>query len=564
MSKLFIYVFLFSSLPFGLWFSGEPAFRPGRLAVPTAMMAGDTIFDPVPDAIQKSGLEIRLYPLVTIPASSFSTDRTRINLLKQMPGPSGNLMINDLRGKLSRIDTSRQVHLYLDLKARTNLFIDAPGKGTGFGAFAFHPEFESNGVFFTVHTESNNGTPDFVPKMDNGIAMHWVLTKWTATDPSAGSFAGTREEMIRFAYPGIIHGLQDLTFNPLAKSGDPDYGMLYLCVGEGQSSLQGLGAANLLQSDSYLGSIFRIDPMGNNSANGKYGIPADNPFVGKQTVGQEIWAYGFRNPHRLCFDPRNNSKGYALFACDIGEKNVEEINLIEAGKNYGWNVREGIFVYDWHDREHVLALPADDSGFVYPVAMYDHDEGLAVVSGYVFRNNQQPDLQGQLLLGDIVSGRLFHLPADSLVWGRQYPVQELEVFLENASSPTSLLSEVNRSRADVRFGYDLRGNMYVTTKGDGKVYSVGPYQNPVAGLSTAVLAASARDFEFKLREESLEITGARVGSHYQLVALDGRVVAQGMIRDLNGESIHIAGLSKGVYVISMEYKGAKSQAKFVK
>ena len=554
MNKPFLLTILFSSLLFGFLEKPETILN----------VLDEIINDPVPDKIQKSGTEIRLYTLATIPASSSGSMKTRINLLKQMPGPSGDLMINDLRGKMYRIDTTKQVHEYLNMKGTFPQFIDAPGKGTGFGAFAFHPEFQSNGVFFTTHSESPNGTADFTPNADNGIVMDWVLTKWTANDPTAGSFAGSHQEMIRFAYPGSIHGLQDLTFNPLAEPGTPDYGMLYICAGEGRSSLEGLGDANLQLSDSYLGSIFRIDPMGNSSTNGKYGIPADNPFVGTQTQGQEILAYGFRNPHRLCFDSRDNSTGYVLFVGDIGELNVEEINIVEPGKNYGWPVREGAFLYDWTDRNHVSELPANDSGFTYPVAMYDHDEGLAVVSGYVSRNNYQPHLQGQLILGDIVNGRLFHLPADSMIQGRLYPIEELSIFVNQSTVPTNMKIQAGGTRADTRFGYDHNGNMYVSVKGSGKVFSVGPYVNPVNNSTTANSELLSNQVEWVYQQEWLDIRKAQTGSNFQIISLDGRVVTSGEI-GLSGKArVNLSAFSSGIYLFTLTYQGQVMSGKFVR
>lgn len=518
--------------------------------------------DPVPYSIQKSGMELRLFPIATIPPSSFGLPATRINNIRQMPGPSGNLMVNDLRGKLFRIDTLKQVHEYLDLKARRSRFIDRPGKGTGFGSFAFHPDFENNGIFFTTHTESPNGTPDFSPPASNYIPMHWILTKWTATDPSAGEFAGSREEIIRFSYPGSIHGVQDITFNPLAEPGNPDYGMLYICVGEGQSSQEGISATNLQESDRYLGTIFRIDPLGNNSANGKYGIPADNPFVGKQTEGQEIWAYGFRNPHRICFDKRNNAQGWVMFAGDIGEHNVEEVNLVEAGKNYGWNDREGNYLFDWTDKYNLYELPAVDTGYTYPVAMFDHDEGNAIVMGYVFRENQPADLQGQLLFGDIVSGRLFHLPADSLVQGQQHTIKEFNVYMENESAPISLLGAVPGSRVDTKFGYDKRGGIYFSSKADGKVYSFGPFRSPISGLITGLDRVDG--FKVVRMDNYLEIEGVTAGKAYQVVNIEGKMMAKGRFEQSGSQRINLAHLPKGLYVLGIESSNGFSQMKFLK
>ena len=104
----------------------------------------------------------------------------------------------------------------------------------------------------------------------------------------------------------------------------------------------------------------RIDPAENNSKNGKYGIPADNPFVNETDprAVREIYAYGFRNPHRLTWDPTNNNR---LMVTDIGEANIEELNIVEKGGDYGWPNREGNFgITTTKDMKTVYKLSTSD------------------------------------------------------------------------------------------------------------------------------------------------------------------------------------------------------------
>jgi glucose/arabinose dehydrogenase len=427
------------------------------------------IVDPIPEEIVPAGIEVELREVVTIPPSSGAKPFTRINLLREAPDESGRLFVNDLRGKFWIIDSGEPI-MYLDMAEKFSAFVDAPGLGTGFGAFAFDPEFAQNGIFYTSHAERpEEKKADFTPIEFNSITLQWVITEWSANDPSSNSFEGTKREILRFDYPGNIHGMQEIAFNPTAGQGESDYGMLYICLGDGRSSLSSFDK-NIQTIQSFLGTIFRIDPKGNNSENGQYGIPEDNPFT--ETADSlsihEIYAYGFRNPHRISWDVEGDHK---MLEGDIGEKNIEEINLIRPGNNYGWNKREGTFLYDLDlDPNFIFELPADDSiyGYSYPVAQYDHDEGFAVIGGYVYRGDVVPELKGQYIFGDLVRGRLFYAQSDELEDGKQALISEFELVDENGD-PTDLLELVDHFRADLRFGVDNQNELYMLTKVDGKV-----------------------------------------------------------------------------------------------
>jgi len=381
------------------------------------------------------------------------------------------LFVNDLRGFLWIIIDGKPAP-FLSVKGKFDNFIDTPGKGTGFGAFSFHPKFAENGTFYTSHAEkANSDTADFKVPVDDhsGFPMQWVLTEWKMDNPMNDRFEGTSRELIRWDFPNHLHGVQDITFNPTAMEGEPDYGMLYICIGDGGSSILFL-EENIQNTHSHLGTIFRIDPAGTNSRNGKYRIPSDNPyFNGRDSMTlEEIWCYGFRNPHRISWDPEGNHK---MLIADIGEMNIEEINLGKAGANYGWGVREGTFLYEREaGRANVFDLPADDSlnNYSYPVAMYDHDEGSAIVGGYVYRGSAIPELQGMYVCGDIVSGRLFITPIDGLLQGHIAPLGELHLS-DSIGNPITLLQEVPGARADLRFGIDHDGEIYILTKGDGVI-----------------------------------------------------------------------------------------------
>ncbi|MGH3754493.1 MAG: PQQ-dependent sugar dehydrogenase [Pseudonocardiaceae bacterium] len=140
------------------------------------------------------------------------------------------------------------------------------------GFVTFHPGFAKNGEFYTVHTEAGQAlaakTPH-LPAQDRTV-VHGVLIEWTAADPSARTFGGTRREVLRLAFGSLIHGIQEIGFNPTAKPGDDDYGLLYIAVGDGGN---GVGSDDPQKLGIPQGKILRIDPLGTNGAGGHYRYP---------------------------------------------------------------------------------------------------------------------------------------------------------------------------------------------------------------------------------------------------------------------------------------------------
>ena len=183
--------------------------------------------------------------------------------------------------------------------------------------------------------------------------------------------------------------------------------------------------------------ILRIDPLGTTGSNGEYGIPPSNPFVGVDGALGEIWAYGLRNPHRFSWDTGGTNK---MFIGHIGEKNIDSVYPGIAGANYGWNEREGSFLFQKSDPNVVYPLPANDAdfGYTYPVAEYDHDEGFALVGGFVYRGSNIPILQGKYIFGDIVNGRIFYTEEVDMIFGQQpAKIQELTLLDSNCLLYTS-------------------------------------------------------------------------------------------------------------------------------
>ncbi|MFH6602582.1 PQQ-dependent sugar dehydrogenase [Maribacter algicola] len=428
----------------------------------------DGILDPIVDKIPTGDLSLVLEEWLTLPPSSQASPLARINTMRGIKTRTGErLFLADLRGKLYEI-TNGNIKVYLDLNLEEDNFMDNPGFGTGLGSFAFHPDFETNGRFYTTHTEPpKTATADFAVPDSIRTTLQWVLTEWQVDDTAAIKFNGLKREVLRADMVTGVHGFQELTFNTTAEKGTDDYGLLYLGIGDGGTALSGY--PELCDNPRKIwGSVLRIDPTGNNSKNGKYGIPKDNPFVDQPDKLGEIWCRGFRNPHRISW---NHDRPDQMFISNIGQHSVEEVNLGEKGADFGWPDREGTFLFDPNaNTELVYPLPKDDAGYSYPIIQYDHDEGNAVSGGFVYTNTTIPLLKGKYIFGDIPRGTLFYAETGNMIEGAQATVSKLGVTMNGQMSDMEAITQ--NQRVDLRFGLDGSGNLYIFTKSNGKVYKV--------------------------------------------------------------------------------------------
>lgn len=424
--------------------------------------------DPIPEKIPMSDLVLEIEKVTTIPPSSDKGQLTRICKLDNKPG-TNELFIVDLRGRLYQLKNNQPI-LYLDMAKQFPNFIDKPGLATGFGSFAFHPEFQKNGLVYTSHTEGpGSGVADFNYPDSIKVLLQWVLTEWKTDKPDAIPFEGKGRELMRVNMVHSYHGMQEITFNPLAKGGDADYGLLYVGIGDG-SSVE-FGYPFLAHSKERIwGTIIRIDPSGNNSKNGQYGIPPTNPFAGdvNPNTVREIYAYGFRNPHRISW-----TRSGQIIASNIGHHQIESLYLILPGHDYGWPIREGGFLMDLSKgMNNTYPLPPDDAKYniTYPIAQYDHDEGNAVSGGFEYWGSSIPALNGKYLFGDIVKGRLFYLEMRDVRIGTYAPIRECRISINNQVK--TLVELCGAEKVDVRFARDNNGELYILTKPDGKVYRI--------------------------------------------------------------------------------------------
>lgn len=421
--------------------------------------------DPITDSIAMSDLIIELEYITQIPPSSSKQPATRIAKM-DFPAGTERLFVHDLRGRMYEL-VENQPHEYLDVAAAFPDFIHEPGLATGFGSFAFHPEFTSNGLVYTTHTEAAGSAPaDFAYADSIPVHLQWVLMEWQTGNPDGRPFQPMQKrELLRVNMVMQLHGLQEVTFNPLSQPGDEDYGLLYISVGDGGAVEKGYPF--LVQSrEKIWGSIIRIDPAGRNSTNKKYGIPASNPFAADDAAVKELYAYGFRNPHRISWTQTG-----LMLATNIGHSHIESLNIVKPGDNFGWPLREGTFeLRPEEDMSTLYPLPEDDGrfGITYPAAQYDHTDGNAICGGYEYTGAMLPGLLGRYFFGDIPRGRLFFVETASLQRGGQTLIREWRVALGGKIMP---LDEIcGDKRVDLRFGRDHRGELYLFTKPDGKIY----------------------------------------------------------------------------------------------
>ena len=416
-------------------------------------------------------------------------EAARMMLLVNEPG-TDRLFVNDMRGLVYTVSyDGGTVTQYLDLRdPRWALDVEASRRERGFQSFALHPQFGEPGApgygKLYAYTDTSNTAPaaDFVPG-GGGDAQDTILLEWTAEDPAAAVYdGGPPRELLRVEQPFRNHNGGQLGFNPRAATGDPDFGLLYVGSADGGSGGDPLDVSQNLAS--ILGKILRIDPLGSDSANGQYGIPADNPFAGDGNDGTlgEIYASGVRNPQRFAWDVRNGN----LFVADIGQNIVEEISLVTAGANLGWNDWEGSFRF-LSRRAVSLVDRRGEPGLTYPVVEYGQLDPLlqrssAATGVVVYREDAIPQLADRLLFGDGPSGEVFHVSADDLPDGGQDAMHRIlfrddgqtRTFLQLIQDKVVAQGRMPATRADLRFGIGPEGQVFLLNKRDGVIRRLAP------------------------------------------------------------------------------------------
>ncbi len=314
--------------------------------------------------------------------------------------------------------------------------VNASSGEQGLLTLAFHPNFSSNGYFYTVHTNT---------------AGALVLSRFTASPPNSDTVSfSSRMEILAIPHPTYQnHNGGTLAFGP--------DGYLYWSTGDGGGG--GDPDNNAQNLNVLLGKVLRLDVD-----NPPYAIPVTNPFYNSAnpSIKKEIWAYGLRNPWRMSFDRLTGD----LFIADVGQNSREEVNFQPAtsagGENYGWRVMEGSLCYN-------PASGCDQSGKVLPIAEYTHSLGCSITGGYVYRGQNYPSLSGHYFYGDYCSGRIFDL---------RYVQPTGWIATEVMDTPYNITS----------FGEDENGEIYFTDYFGGAIYRLGYVQSSFADVPTSYWA----------------------------------------------------------------------------
>ncbi|HEV2784182.1 MAG TPA: PQQ-dependent sugar dehydrogenase [Actinophytocola sp.] len=428
----------------------------------------DTIFAPIRTNGVKIGLE-KVTDGLTAPVKAVVA-----------PGHPGRLFAIDQDGQLVSVDlASGRQAVVLDVSDRL-IPLGVGGPNTfderGFLGTAFHPDFASNGLLYTYTSERVTAAPTFPSTLPPGTAANHqnVVAEWRVPnpgDPGAAVDPASRRELIRIDWPQFNHNGGDITFGP--------DGLLYIPTGDGGGADDqnvGHNAGNAQNPTVPLGKVLRIDVDARDSANGQYGVPADNIWRGMPGLVGEIFALGFRNPWRLSFDRQSGR----LYVADVGQNDLEEISIVVNGGNYGWNLKEGALFFNpngtqpgFASREPSRPTPP---GLQDPIAQYDtHHEGHAVIGGFVYQGRRVPQLRGRYVFGEFSRlsgtgapgsnyGRILYLSHDrhgmaQVTEARGFPEAAARLGLIDPNRPPAAFPQ---TLSVLGIAEDARGELYVT------------------------------------------------------------------------------------------------------
>ena len=336
----------------------------------------------------------------------------RLTNLAQPEGEGRWLFVSEQAGTIHGFANAPDVaesFVFLDITDR----VSTRGSEEGLLGLAFDPEYAENGRFYLYYSASN-------PR--RSVVSRFQVNKEDPTQADVDSEVIVME----IPQPYSNHNGGQLAFGP--------DGYLYIGLGDGGSA--GDPMSNGQDLGTVLGSVLRIDVSRETDRPG-YGIPNGNPFSGVEGAREEIWAYGLRNPWRFSFDRETGD----LWLGDVGQRLWEEIDLIEKGGNYGWNIMEGAHCFR-------PKTGCDAGGLEAPVLEYSSDEGCSVIGGYVYRGDRLPSLWGAYVYADYCSGS---------IWALRYK--------DGSITDQRLIARFDGNITS--FGEDGEGNLYILTQSSG-------------------------------------------------------------------------------------------------
>lgn len=330
---------------------------------------------------------------------------------------SRTLYVVEQAGTIRALDgTSGEIasEPFLDIRDRV-----VSGGEKGLLSVAFHPDYGDNGYFFVDYTTRRDG-------------LRTVVSRFRR-DAKGGVDPAGEEVLLEIEQPFGNHNGGQLAFGPDG----------YLYIGMGDGGLANDPFEHGQNPGTLLGALLRID-TDRRQGGRAYAIPGDNPFAGEEGARAEIYAYGLRNPWRFSFDPATGR----LFAADVGQDAVEEIDVVTRGGNYGWDLMEGDICN--------IGPPEDcrGRGLTAPIATYDHSQGFSVTGGFVYRGRRIPGLCGVYLYADYGSRR---------IWGLRYA----------ADSGVTAQRELMQVPLNVSsFGRDTDGELYLLGHRSGRIMRI--------------------------------------------------------------------------------------------
>jgi glucose/arabinose dehydrogenase len=341
-----------------------------------------------------------------------------------VPDQDQRAVVLEKTGKAHWLDLAQGEH---DELFRVEVLTDSE---EGLLGLAFHPAFARNGRFFINYVASKNGE-------DTTHIAEWKLSPKTGMDVR-GAKAEPVRMLLEVKQPYANHNAGQLVFGPDGK--------LYIGLGDGGARDDPHG--NGQNPRTLLGSMLRIDVDGRDEGK-PYRVPPDNPFVGKPEYLPEIWAYGLRNPWRYSFDPEKR-----LIVADVGQDHYEEIDIVQAGDNLGWKIKEGASCYKGKPGD------CERGDLVDPIFAYGRDQGASITGGFVYTGQRITALRGLYVFADYVSGRLWaiELPRD-----RKQAVTQAKTLGQWPILPAT-------------FGRDAHGEIYVASFTRGEIYRLAPGQ----------------------------------------------------------------------------------------
>lgn len=299
--------------------------------------------------------------------------------------PEGLMLVCEQTGQIRVLQNNKLIDKpFLNLESKL-VKISGAYDERGLLGIALHPDYASNKKFYVYYS---------APSTEKGFDHQSVIAEYKVSADPMLADAGSERILLRIQEPESNHNGGDLKFGP--------DGYLYIGVGDGGGAGDRHGETGNGQNlNTLLGKILRIDV----NADQSYGIPDDNPFVGKEAK-PEIWAYGLRNPWRFSFDKNSGQ----LFVADVGQNKFEEVNIIENGGNYGWKIMEASHCFDPEEN-------CKTDGLILPIAEYEHEEGISITGGFVYQGNEFAGLRGKYIFADW-TGPMFYLEKKGESWIR--------------------------------------------------------------------------------------------------------------------------------------------------